>query len=77
MKRKNQAIVMIVEDFLLQMVVTLRWVPGHKGIPSNERAEILAKRGAEDEEYPASGSTSFDSYPSVRLAVNLIVTSRL
>jgi hypothetical protein len=29
-------------------MVTVRWAPGHKGVPGNERTDTLAKRGVGD-----------------------------
>jgi ribonuclease HI len=42
--------------------VTLRWVPGHKGVPGNEKADEFAKRGAAD---PSEGNLYSRRYQRV------------
>ena len=55
--RANRRQVKLTRDALASLrnitTVTLHWVPGHAGIPGNELADRLAKRGA-------SGITSHD-----------------
>ena len=44
------------QDALKQKRVVLRWVPGHCGIPENERADELGKLGARENQPDNSAS---------------------
>ena len=56
--RKIADLSAIISNFINfhEVEVTLQWIPGHTNIPGNDRADLLAKRGAGNTQTKSSAS---------------------